>query len=632
MNGPQSGRRDRPGSVADALYWAERGYYPIPVPHREKGCREDAWQNLRLRDEADLENYFAKSPLNIGVLLGPDGAADIDLDSLEAIAAWPEFAPPTDLVFGRPSKPRSHYFYWLDPPVRSIQFKDPVIQPKDPQDPTGKATKASLVELRCLTSHDSVGYATVVPPSIHESGEPISLARAGRAGKVAGDELARAANLTAAAALLGRYWPAEGMRHDAFLALAGMLAHASFPLADACRLARAIYRILWGPDADFSAAEREVDSTYQHFDDGGETTGGTRLKEMLPLKVLAKATRWLDLPAPRDTPPPEAPAPPPPAPETHEIRVLSMAQVRLNTAPAPGLLIEQMLPEAGLTMFVGSQKGGKTSLATQIASAVALGRPLFDYYRVLRPGPVLFLEQDDPNGELRMRQAQEAGGYPADIPIHFVPKQKVFYLGPALIDWLDKRINEFGLVLIIIDSYSAMRPFRDNGEKDIVKVEHQEMTLLNELGIARKVDIMLLHHESHGGAARDFFARGGGTYGTTAPAESQLYIEHYKDLPMNATERIVRLQGHGLARHEMCLRFVREHLRYDFVLEGAAASLYPFLLDIFTAFGQADFTVKVLCEETHMARATAFRHVQQAFRAGALAKNGANYHLAIKLF
>jgi hypothetical protein len=34
--------------------------------------------------------------------------------------------PETGLIFGRQSKPFSHYLYRSDPPVRTVQFHDPL--------------------------------------------------------------------------------------------------------------------------------------------------------------------------------------------------------------------------------------------------------------------------------------------------------------------------------------------------------------------------------------------------------------------------------------------------------------------------------------------------------------------------
>jgi len=85
----------------------------------------NGWQKLRLRAE-DLPRYFNSQPQNIGILLGDDsGAADIDCDCVEAVAAAVEFAPPTGMCFGRKSKPASHYIYRSVPPARFRKFADP---------------------------------------------------------------------------------------------------------------------------------------------------------------------------------------------------------------------------------------------------------------------------------------------------------------------------------------------------------------------------------------------------------------------------------------------------------------------------------------------------------------------------
>ena len=49
------------------------------------------------------------------------------------------------------------------------------------------------------------------------------------------DVLVAAVGRVAAVALLARHWPAEGARHRAFLALAGVLARAQWPLEEALR-------------------------------------------------------------------------------------------------------------------------------------------------------------------------------------------------------------------------------------------------------------------------------------------------------------------------------------------------------------------------------------------------------------
>jgi len=109
-------------AIEAAQRWIERGYWPLPVPFREKRPVEEGWQNLRITLEM-VPKYFNGAQQNIGVLLGDRyNSADVDLDCHEAIRAAPEFLPETGLVFGRASKPASHWFYRSDPAVKTRKY------------------------------------------------------------------------------------------------------------------------------------------------------------------------------------------------------------------------------------------------------------------------------------------------------------------------------------------------------------------------------------------------------------------------------------------------------------------------------------------------------------------------------
>jgi hypothetical protein len=264
-----------------ARQWLERGYFVIPVPFRKKAPAFDGWPELRLT-ATHLPRYFNSQKSNLGVLLGaPYGAADIDLDCPQAICAWAGLGPETGLVFGRASTPRAHYFYRADPPLKTVRYADPV-------------DKETLLELRCLASNGEVGLQTIVPPSVHESGDQVRFDADGEAANIDADVLACAAARTAAAALLAKHWPAKGSRNTAFLALAGALARAAWSETDARTLHRAIYHSLWPEAPDFAAAEREVGNTYRRFREGREVTGFNRLSEIIDERALRAAMRWLD--------------------------------------------------------------------------------------------------------------------------------------------------------------------------------------------------------------------------------------------------------------------------------------------------------------------------------------------------
>ncbi len=185
-----------------AISWIQKGFSPVPVPHRSKGSVLEGWQQLEIT-LATASQYFNSAPQNIGLLLGDKfGSTDVDCDCPEAIAVGRELLPETGLIFGRQSKPFSHFFYRSDPPVHTKQYKDPM---------DGK----TLIELRGTKSDGSIGLQTVVPPSVHESGEAVRFEPGfdGTPANVDEEVLVSAVSRVAAAAVLARHWPAEGSRH-----------------------------------------------------------------------------------------------------------------------------------------------------------------------------------------------------------------------------------------------------------------------------------------------------------------------------------------------------------------------------------------------------------------------------------
>lgn len=153
-----------------------RGWWVIPIPTRKKSPLIRGWPALRLK----LEDAHTAIPdgFNAGVLLGVPCAnglylVDVDLDSLDAIEAADRYLPSTDYIFGRPSKPRSHRFYYVDTAVPTKQFR---VAP----------TNAMRLELR------GAGCQTVLPGSVHPTGELIELAANGEPARVNAAELLRA--------------------------------------------------------------------------------------------------------------------------------------------------------------------------------------------------------------------------------------------------------------------------------------------------------------------------------------------------------------------------------------------------------------------------------------------------------
>ena len=118
-------------------------------PAGEKGPREPGWQNLKPNLE-ELERHLAQGG-NVGVRLGASsgGLVDVDLDCAEALSLATTYLPPTNAVFGRASKPRSHYLY-VAVGAAFAAYSDPL-------------TGETIVELRA-DGRTGGAHQTLIPP------------------------------------------------------------------------------------------------------------------------------------------------------------------------------------------------------------------------------------------------------------------------------------------------------------------------------------------------------------------------------------------------------------------------------------------------------------------------------------
>lgn len=134
--------------------------------------------------------------------------------------------------------------------------------------------------------------------------------------------------------------------------------------------------------------------------------------------------------------------------------------------------------------------------------------------------------------------------------------------------------------------------------------------------------MLVIHHASKGSAGLDWSDQAAGTFAMSAATEAQIHISRFRDLDTNSPERLVRIRGGHLEGTELVLRFRKETLNYEHVLEGGAAPFYPLLLQLRTLFANRPFSPKDLRRETGTSPATASRQIDRLYRAGALKKRG----------
>jgi hypothetical protein len=269
---------------AAALWYADTvGLFPIPAHHRTKKPVPEGWTSLHLRTAAEIEVHFpAGAPLNVGILLQPT-LVDVDVDADEArrVVSTGTFLPATSWVSGRASAPRSHFWYRAAG-ARFTKFLDPTIADKTDD-------RACLVEFRTGKHH------TLAPPSVHPSGEAIVWhSLPGVPPEEDPSQLTVRVALLAAAALLVRYYPAEGGRHDFALHLSGALAREGWPQGQIEWFLQAIASAAGDPEVSDRA--RAAGDSVKKVAEGDPTTGWPRLTECLGNhgEAIVRAVRkWL---------------------------------------------------------------------------------------------------------------------------------------------------------------------------------------------------------------------------------------------------------------------------------------------------------------------------------------------------
>ena len=119
-------------------------------PNSKKPVERD-WPNRgQIFKDAHVQNH------NIGLLLGePSGLLDVDLDCKASVALAKAILPKPHARFGRGVKHSEHYLYRYSSSGPRKAF-------------TANKAHTMMVELR------GDGAQTMVPPSIHPDGEPVS--------------------------------------------------------------------------------------------------------------------------------------------------------------------------------------------------------------------------------------------------------------------------------------------------------------------------------------------------------------------------------------------------------------------------------------------------------------------------
>lgn len=438
-------------------------FVAIPVPAGRKNPGRRGWEALRISED-EIPKYWTNGQ-NVGVLLGePSGwRVDVDLDADEAVKIAGRFLPPT-LTSGRGERPHSHWWYVSEGAAST-----------DWRGPDGK----KLVEVR------SNGRQTLVAPSTHPSGDAYMWHSGLEVEKIPPDELASRCRELATAALIARYVPPEGSRHDFAMALAGLLLRPG--RLDKETTLKVLLAGWHAAAADSREATRDLEGivrdTARNLGDGRPVVGGPTLEESAPglARVLGRwwgwsaanieATVWGQK-------------------DEQTAETFTAADLLATELPPVRWAVPGVLPE-GVTILAGKPKLGKSWLALGLCVAVASGGKALGSIQVER-GEALYLALEDNRRRLQRRLCMLLGDGPAPEGLHLRLHSERLDQGgaEALGVWL---AGHPGCRLVVIDTLKKVRP-KEAGRRAVYDSDYEALEPLLPVAAEHGVSILVVHH------------------------------------------------------------------------------------------------------------------------------------------
>jgi hypothetical protein len=181
----------------------------------------------------------------------------------------------------------------------------------------------------------------------------------------------------------------------------------------------------------------------------------------------------------------------PPIPNLISAVELSSKEFRPVRWAVPGLL------PAGVTLFAGAPKTGKSWLAMDIGIAVASGGRVLGKIEV-DPGDVLYLALEDNQRRLKSRLVKRLQGAPAPDSLTFATEWPRLDQGAVqrLAEWLDQATSPR---LVVIDTLARIRP-PANAKDSLYQSDYAIGAPLLKLAADYDIAVILVHHTRKGEA------------------------------------------------------------------------------------------------------------------------------------
>ena len=252
------------------LYMLSRDPAFVSLKQNSKEPIGIAWQENPISPEL-VHHAFEANGLNVGLINGDvSGIVDVDLDCREAKHLASVLLPKGLAAFEHAGNDRGHILYRVNDAGKTQRYQCP-------------ETGETLIELR------STGSQTMIPPSIHPSGQKLKFTFLDDTVTLLDfNDLQVQVRKIAALSLIARRWK-EGIRHSLTLGVAGLLLKTDHDKAEVEEIISSICEIT--DDDELQDRLKAVETT---FNQPSENVAGLiQIEAVLGSKVTKQVVDWL---------------------------------------------------------------------------------------------------------------------------------------------------------------------------------------------------------------------------------------------------------------------------------------------------------------------------------------------------
>ena len=212
-------------------------------------------------------------------------------------------------------------------------------------------------------------------------------------------------------------------------------------------------------------------------------------------------------------------------------KTISAEELLSTPLPPVKWIIPDLLP-AGLALFAGPSKAGKSWLTLWLCLQVAQGKPMWG--REIEPHTVLYLSLEDTFNRLQKRLLQLVGS--EEAPERLVMQTECSSIGQGLEEQLTSflyRHPDTGL--IVIDTLQKVRKTERNGS--MYANDYRDIGALKELADKYGICILLVHHLRKQSSS-DPYDQISGSTGIMGVADTT-WLMHRQRMSKTATVRVI---------------------------------------------------------------------------------------------